>query len=328
MKEFRFIIICLPTLVLSLRLGYAEQKLLAPFKVTGTNQTSVALAVPKETTEDQLGDLVTAISCARKNGKLDDLGVPPTTPRGNKGPSAIISVYIFNDPAWATSERMHQWLESDDGSSFSRQFGQKVQAHYHYSVLGDQEQLSIGFASGGRPFTRSYRLLAAPTAELCAANKYAPAWTNEPDELKSFLDSTFAKNFRIHETDQWGLRSGGQNISFKSEVLPTLSLSVVQSQKTINSFSAVFFVGYALDEPEWKVIKELTETVMPTELAEKALAFAKANMEKSFKEKLSSDNPPTMLRDSYYTMKLKGFVIRAGKHGQEPTFIIERLPKF
>jgi hypothetical protein len=326
-KRVQFLLFYFPVFLCSLRPAGAEEKQLGVFEVTGTDQTSVALTVPKDATEEQLGDLVSAISCARRNGRLGDLSIPPTTPQGRKGPNAIMQVYIFNDASWATGEKIKKWLDSDDGSSFSTQFGQKVQAYYYYSVLGDQEQLSIGFASGGRPFSRSYKLLAPLSAQHCASTSYIPAWNNHPDELKTFLDSAFAKNFRIHESSKWTLRSGGQNVSFKSENTPSLSLSVEQSQRAIRSVSAIFYVGYDLGDPEFKLIKELTEAFIPQDLVDKVLTFARSNINKKFKEKLSPGNPPGLSMDSYYTMKLKGFTIRAGKHGQEPTFIIEKQAK-
>jgi len=60
--------------------------------------------------------LITAIACHRRAGNLKDIGIPPTTHRGNKGLYAVINIFFFRDPGWASVDKLARWFKVDNYS--------------------------------------------------------------------------------------------------------------------------------------------------------------------------------------------------------------------
>lgn len=127
------------------------------FKVAGRDSTALSIAVPPDTTEAQLAALVNNFRAARMNGTLAKL-IPATTPKGSRGPHGIVMIFVFSDPAWATSERLHAFINNPRTSGISssdKTFGQKIRAYYYYTALGPHEIGSIGHED----YTSTYKRL-------------------------------------------------------------------------------------------------------------------------------------------------------------------------
>jgi hypothetical protein len=73
--------------------------------VTAQVMRSFALLVPEGTSNEQLKALVLALRQARRENRLSEL-LPPTTPRGSKGPYGIVVVYVYSEPEWADPDAL------------------------------------------------------------------------------------------------------------------------------------------------------------------------------------------------------------------------------
>ena len=132
------------------------------FTVAGRNGRSVALLVPKSTTPSQLRALVLSLREARRKNELANF-FPPTTPRGQFGPYAIVIVYVMSEERWATWGALKECNEARGGSDLEQQCGRNVRAFYFYGKsLGsqpDNEEGSVGYAEGKKVFSRPYEKL-------------------------------------------------------------------------------------------------------------------------------------------------------------------------
>jgi len=128
------------------------------FKVMGQNgQTTFSVVVPKATTTAELNRLVIAFRDAKRTGNVQKL--IPQWP--NTGPYLRLDVLIFNEPEWATSDRLRQFimtsLKSKVQIAFAKQYTQHIRAHYVYSFV-DEEEGSIGY-DDGMDRSRNYKQL-------------------------------------------------------------------------------------------------------------------------------------------------------------------------
>ena len=73
---------------------------------------SLSLLLSPSTTKDQLKSLVYAFKEARKNNTLSQM-IPPTTNGDTRGPYALIQIYIFDEPKWATEKILKNFLYPD-----------------------------------------------------------------------------------------------------------------------------------------------------------------------------------------------------------------------
>jgi hypothetical protein len=131
---------------------------LPSFKVTGQyGQTTFSVVVPKATTTAELNRLVMAFKDAKRTGNVQKL--IPQWP--NTGPALRLDVLIFNEPEWATSDRLRQFIMTSLNSkvqiAFAKQYTQHIRAHYVYS-FADEEEGSIGY-DDGMDRSRSYKQL-------------------------------------------------------------------------------------------------------------------------------------------------------------------------
>jgi len=328
MKTTIFTICLVSTLLISLGTASAQEKQLVPFKIVGTYQNSHILLVPSSTSAEQLTDLITAIACHRRAGNLKDIGIPPATPRGKMGPYAIINIFFFNNPSWASVDKLARWFKLEKGDTFDAKFGQHIKAYYFYSILYPAEVASLGYADSGRPYSRDYKPLTPVNLAQCKSTKYVVANLLITDELQAFMNSKFAKQFELQKGSTWALRSGGQNIEIVSKKLPPAEISLEQNQKALTRFWLAFRIGYSMGKPEWDFIKGFIEQILPQDSWSKALTFVKQNINNPIKEKKDPSYTDTVAMSSYPTQQLKGFTIRAGKHGDDPTLIIEKEIKF
>jgi hypothetical protein len=134
---------------------------IAKFKVIGQYMTSLSLVVPPSTPKDQLKKLIYAFKEAKQNNTLSQM-IPPTTPGGIKGQYAIIQIFVFDDPKWATEEILKKYLGANHPLVYSNNYKQKyekferqvshhIKAYYWANPFG-QEEGSIGISteSGGK----------------------------------------------------------------------------------------------------------------------------------------------------------------------------------
>ena len=132
---------------------------LMPFKVAAQAGPAIALLVARNASDDDLTKLVRAIQKARSDGTLDKL-IPATTPRGSRGPYAIVNLFVMSDPQWATEGRLKQFVNSSSElSDFDREFGKRILAYYFYTSLGNDEEGSLGFATETHKYTGKYAKL-------------------------------------------------------------------------------------------------------------------------------------------------------------------------
>ncbi len=92
----------------------AIPKATVPFKVTAQLGLNVSVLVAKGTSESDLREVVFELSCARRENRLQALGIGPTTLGGVKGPYFVVQVYVFDDPDYASAAKRNQFIESDD----------------------------------------------------------------------------------------------------------------------------------------------------------------------------------------------------------------------
>ena len=71
-------------------------------KVTVPDVNAVSVIVPREATESQVAGLLKRFRTARLNNTLTE-HIPPTTPGHKLGDHAVAEIYVFSDPAFATS---------------------------------------------------------------------------------------------------------------------------------------------------------------------------------------------------------------------------------
>ena len=122
---------------------------LPPFKVGAQLQTSMTLVVDQDTPREGLRLLLLAFRTAREQGRFGEL-IPPTTPKGNAGPYAIVNVYVMGDPTWADEEHLRKALDSGVGDDFTWSFDRRTLATYSMSRFGGLSELAGLGANGGK----------------------------------------------------------------------------------------------------------------------------------------------------------------------------------
>jgi hypothetical protein len=148
----------------SLTFSSAEEGTPPPFKVTAIEGRSIlSVLVAPTTSDDQLRALIRAFRRARQSGTLGALGIPPTTQGGTKEPYAVVGIYVFTEPKWATSEMLHKAHTVPSRSPFDYEFGSHVRAYYYYYTVGllgqPEEQGTLGYAEHKRIYTKRYEKL-------------------------------------------------------------------------------------------------------------------------------------------------------------------------
>ena len=116
---------------------------LPSFRVSAAAEQALSIVVPHDTTPEQLRKLIVRFKTARARGRLSDL-IPPTTPRGKKGPYAIVQVFVFKDEEWATQKRLERAMMAgfSDGK-FSKQFDKHTCATYLYTIVSGPTEIGV-----------------------------------------------------------------------------------------------------------------------------------------------------------------------------------------
>jgi len=130
-----------------------------PFKIIGKEEYNLSIVVPQATTDEQLVALVNSFRAARAAGTLATM-IPPTTPGGSNGPYGGVQVFIFTDPAWASTARMHSFnfATTSKATGSNKVFLEKIRAYYYYYDVTEVGSIGYGFLNEDMR-NSSYRLL-------------------------------------------------------------------------------------------------------------------------------------------------------------------------
>ena len=153
-KTYLLVIILQLFLCLNISKTYSQD--IPKFEVIGRYNTALSLLVAPSTKKDQLKKLIYALKDARQNNMLGKM-IPPTTPGGVKGQYAIIQIFIFNEPKWATEQILTKYLGAksplvySDGykkkfEKFVKQVTLHIRGYYWANPFG-QEEGSIGIST-------------------------------------------------------------------------------------------------------------------------------------------------------------------------------------
>jgi hypothetical protein len=117
---------------------------------------AVSIVVDKGTPRDGLRALVLAFRTARGQGRLGEL-IPPTTPKGNAGPYAIVNVYVMGDPLWADAKHLSMAVSPDVTDKFSAAFDAHTLATYVLNQAGGVSELGgLGANNGGKTWEKLF----------------------------------------------------------------------------------------------------------------------------------------------------------------------------
>lgn len=153
-----FIVLTLILLISSAASGETKQ-LLPKYKITAKAERAFSVLVDKNTTKEQLRDLIFAFKNARNQGTLHVMGIPPTTPNGSKGDYAIVGIYVFTNKESASQKSLDNAFKVSSQGSFSERFNKNIKAYYYFGILSSSEEGSIGYAEHGRHYTKDYEKL-------------------------------------------------------------------------------------------------------------------------------------------------------------------------
>jgi len=114
----------------------------------------VAVLVPPDTTDEQVGHLLSRFKTARIDGTLGQYIT--ATSRGNKlGPHAIADIYVFSDGKWATPaalravvEGRHNAADAKIGGMTFDEVAPHVRGHYMINLHepDHRDRASVGYA--------------------------------------------------------------------------------------------------------------------------------------------------------------------------------------
>ena len=127
------------------------------FKLVGSSDWTHLLLVNKGISQESLEALLQDINCARISANLDTMGIPPTTANGKMGMYALINLYIFDDPLFATVQNYTKWIKSDLSD---KSYGTKIVAFFNYNKVLDKTYMSIGMPKGSlKGFNNTFKKL-------------------------------------------------------------------------------------------------------------------------------------------------------------------------
>jgi hypothetical protein len=122
---------------------------LPKFEVVGQDKTVLSVVVPHNTTVEQLKALIFQFRAARKSNSLSTM-IPATTSGGQFGDYAIVWIFVFTERDWASTDKLHRFINSSANSATDREydktFARHIKAEYLYSNL--EEHGSLGYDDG------------------------------------------------------------------------------------------------------------------------------------------------------------------------------------
>lgn len=133
------------------------------FKIAGRDGTSLSILVPPDTTREQIKQLICEFRRARRANTISKM-IPPTTPGEEYGDYAVMIIFIFSEPRWASAAKLRDYW--NPGVSYSRaktarkthkEYEKHIRGEYYYSI-GSEEYGSVGYSD--RVFhTKDYKRL-------------------------------------------------------------------------------------------------------------------------------------------------------------------------
>lgn len=128
---------CVSVLFAFILVALAGSSEIPSFKLKGKYSTSLSLLVPPNTTKDHLKTLIYEFKRAREGNYLSKM-IPPTTKGGKFGDYAIVEIYVFSNPDWASSTKLQKFLNASylnpADIKFSKEFCKNIKAYYLYSL--------------------------------------------------------------------------------------------------------------------------------------------------------------------------------------------------
>lgn len=122
---------------------------LPSFKVVGQDLTAISILVPPTTSTGQLKALIHEFRRARQSNTLSKM-IPATTKGGDMGDYAIVLIFVFSDPQWASADNLKKYyklnMRNPTDKAFNKKYGSNIRAEYAYSLL--EEYGSVGFSDG------------------------------------------------------------------------------------------------------------------------------------------------------------------------------------
>ncbi len=124
---------------------------LPSFKVAGHDGTSLSILVPQKTSSEQIKALIFEFRRARKANQLSGM-IPPTTPGDEYGNYAVIIIFIFSEPRWASAAKLRDYW--NPGTPYARtktpkrdhkEYEKHIRGEYYYSI-GSEEYGSLGYS--------------------------------------------------------------------------------------------------------------------------------------------------------------------------------------
>lgn len=126
-----------------------ETKSKIAFTLGGQDKTTISIIVSPTTTKDELKSLIFEFKTARADSTLSKM-IPPTTRRGAFGDYAIVWIFVFSEPEWASRNNLIRFVDASpknpDDNLFSQEFVKHIRAEYYYSM--SSEYGSLGYNDG------------------------------------------------------------------------------------------------------------------------------------------------------------------------------------
>ncbi len=131
------------------RIERSHMKTIPKFQIVAQYDRSLSILVPQNTTAEQLRTLIFEFRTARKSNMLSKM-IPPTTRGDRLGDYAVVSIFVFSEPDWATSDKLKKFIESksDADLQFDKEYVKHIKAGYSYVALISSEQGTLGYYDG------------------------------------------------------------------------------------------------------------------------------------------------------------------------------------
>jgi hypothetical protein len=124
---------------------------LPSYKIAGRDRTSLSILVPPDATKNQIRELILEFRRARHANTLSSM-IPPTTPGEEYGNYAVIVIFIFSEPRWASAAKLRdywnpgvQYSRPKSSNKPHREYEKHIRGEYYYSI-GSGEYGSVGYS--------------------------------------------------------------------------------------------------------------------------------------------------------------------------------------
>lgn len=149
MGKVKFLSVLSLLIYLALGISTFAASNIPKFKVVAQDKTALSILVPQNTTAAQLKALIHELRTARKSNTLSKM-IPATTRGGQLGDYAIVWIFVFSEPDWATGDKLQRFIKSSLRSSTDKQFDKEyvkhIRAEYYYAP--SEEYGNLGYDDG------------------------------------------------------------------------------------------------------------------------------------------------------------------------------------